>query len=235
MAAGSPPPLGPPPLERVCTVCLDEISKAGDGLGLPCMCVFHKSCIEDWLKKDFTCPNCRRAPNEFKIGFVGQPKPAMPPPPPPPLPRSAPPLDPPRIIADPVIRPRPPPPKGFFGPRDYSVHPQCRGTVIRKDGSISQCRDYAYGNQQYCYRHDPKDVQERAKLRRQKEERTAQQRRLEKSWRKEQERLQQSRKKPKKAKKAPAIPAQPARPPPVLAPRPPAPALPPRNSIDLTQ
>ena len=62
---------------RQCTVCLDEI-KITEILALPCACLFHRDCVIDWLKRDFTCPNCRRPPHEFK-GLIQ--------PPPPPLPR----------------------------------------------------------------------------------------------------------------------------------------------------
>ena len=42
-----------------CPICMIELN-AGDPVRfLPCMHVYHKDCIDDWLlKHSLTCPNC---------------------------------------------------------------------------------------------------------------------------------------------------------------------------------
>lgn len=43
--------------ETNCSICLDEGME--EICILPCKHVFHKECIEDWLKRRPTCPTCR--------------------------------------------------------------------------------------------------------------------------------------------------------------------------------
>lgn len=43
-----------------CTVCLEEMKLGGSALELVCHHVFHRDCIEPWLRKQASCPLCRR-------------------------------------------------------------------------------------------------------------------------------------------------------------------------------
>nr|CDS29837.1 Zinc finger RING type [Hymenolepis microstoma] len=39
-----------------CSICLEDL-KAGDKIArLPCLCIYHKHCIDDWFKRKQTCP-----------------------------------------------------------------------------------------------------------------------------------------------------------------------------------
>ena len=41
-----------------CVICMGEF-KMGDALRfLPCVHIYHKECIDDWLMRSFTCPSC---------------------------------------------------------------------------------------------------------------------------------------------------------------------------------
>jgi len=41
-----------------CVSCMAEF-KIGDALRfLPCVHIYHKECIDDWLMRSFTCPSC---------------------------------------------------------------------------------------------------------------------------------------------------------------------------------
>jgi hypothetical protein len=42
-----------------CTVCLDELAKGDIVKMLPCGHIFHDRCIDEWLKHQKACPNCR--------------------------------------------------------------------------------------------------------------------------------------------------------------------------------
>ena len=42
--------------QECCTICLEKPDKA---IQLKCGHVFHKECINQWLPKNKTCPNCR--------------------------------------------------------------------------------------------------------------------------------------------------------------------------------
>ena len=44
----------------ICSICLDDYSDPEIKLNrLPCNHVFHKDCIQEWLKDNDTCPECR--------------------------------------------------------------------------------------------------------------------------------------------------------------------------------
>ena len=43
---------------RHCTICMEDIVE-GDGYLLDCLHFFHDSCLEDWVRLNRTCPNCR--------------------------------------------------------------------------------------------------------------------------------------------------------------------------------
>lgn len=43
-------------IDEECTICFDEY-KIGDKLArLECFCVFHKSCLDNWLSRKQCCP-----------------------------------------------------------------------------------------------------------------------------------------------------------------------------------
>ncbi|KAK2155239.1 hypothetical protein LSH36_245g01006 [Paralvinella palmiformis] len=43
---------------RECVICMGEFC-VGDAVRyLPCMHIYHKECIDDWLMRSFTCPSC---------------------------------------------------------------------------------------------------------------------------------------------------------------------------------
>nr|XP_017245558.1 PREDICTED: uncharacterized protein LOC108217230 [Daucus carota subsp. sativus] len=42
-----------------CSVCLEDLSSGMEFEKLPCSHVFHSNCIDHWLKRNRTCPNCR--------------------------------------------------------------------------------------------------------------------------------------------------------------------------------
>jgi len=44
--------------KRECVICMIEL-EIGDPIRfLPCMHIYHKDCIDDWLLRSFTCPSC---------------------------------------------------------------------------------------------------------------------------------------------------------------------------------
>ena len=46
---------------KVCSICLDELKDGDHILALPkCLHVFHKRCLQPWLNKHNSCPNCRK-------------------------------------------------------------------------------------------------------------------------------------------------------------------------------
>ncbi|VVU94534.1 Ring finger domain [seawater metagenome] len=42
-----------------CSICLDEFQEGDIAVILPCHHIFHKDCLEPWLLKENSCPNCR--------------------------------------------------------------------------------------------------------------------------------------------------------------------------------
>mmetsp|Transcript_24808 Transcript_24808/g.43685 ORF Transcript_24808/g.43685 Transcript_24808/m.43685 type:complete len:153 (+) Transcript_24808:29-487(+) len=40
-----------------CSICME---RSAEGLILPCGHIFHRQCVERWLKNRTNCPNCRR-------------------------------------------------------------------------------------------------------------------------------------------------------------------------------
>ena len=54
----SPPVEGDEDLDK-CTVCLTEFEIAEDVRRLPCMHLFHTSCVDQWLRTNKRCPICR--------------------------------------------------------------------------------------------------------------------------------------------------------------------------------
>ncbi len=39
-----------------CSICLDDLSGGQVIARLPCLCVYHKSCIDAWWRVSRTCP-----------------------------------------------------------------------------------------------------------------------------------------------------------------------------------
>lgn len=43
-----------------CPICLEKYKKKDKVVDLNCGHIFHKSCIKLWIKKNNSCPHCRR-------------------------------------------------------------------------------------------------------------------------------------------------------------------------------
>ncbi|XKL65807.1 hypothetical protein PGB90_009227 [Kerria lacca] len=43
---------------KECVICMIEFKIGEEVRYLPCMHVYHVSCIDDWLMRSFTCPSC---------------------------------------------------------------------------------------------------------------------------------------------------------------------------------
>lgn len=39
-----------------CSICLDDMSEGDNIARLPCLCIYHKNCIDEWFKRKNTCP-----------------------------------------------------------------------------------------------------------------------------------------------------------------------------------
>ncbi|ESN99738.1 hypothetical protein HELRODRAFT_83973 [Helobdella robusta] len=39
-----------------CPICLDDMSQGDHIARLPCLCVYHKKCIDGWFKVSRSCP-----------------------------------------------------------------------------------------------------------------------------------------------------------------------------------
>lgn len=48
-----------------CSICLNELEVNSAVRRLPCMHLFHKSCVDIWLSNTLTCPICRLSVNSF--------------------------------------------------------------------------------------------------------------------------------------------------------------------------
>lgn len=42
-----------------CVICMDEYAAGDEARRLPCLCLFHKHCIDRHLEGSVTCPICR--------------------------------------------------------------------------------------------------------------------------------------------------------------------------------
>ncbi|CAN6870560.1 unnamed protein product [Brassica oleracea] len=53
--------------ETQCSICIDDLSKTRENIiELPqCLHVFHQDCLFEWLRRQNSCPLCRRAPYEL--------------------------------------------------------------------------------------------------------------------------------------------------------------------------
>ena len=52
-------PLLLPKDKQNCVICITEFQKADTVLSLPCLHIFHKECIVNWLNKNSSCPLCK--------------------------------------------------------------------------------------------------------------------------------------------------------------------------------
>tara|TARA_Y100000389_G_C17426776_1_gene500021 strand:- start:622 stop:1050 length:429 start_codon:yes stop_codon:yes gene_type:complete len=46
--------------DEYCSICLDEFNKNDHIITLECKHYYHQLCITNWLKKEVTCPLCRK-------------------------------------------------------------------------------------------------------------------------------------------------------------------------------
>lgn len=46
-------------LKEACPVCLEGLSMGLEAMRMPCLHVYHESCIVEWLRKCNLCPLCR--------------------------------------------------------------------------------------------------------------------------------------------------------------------------------
>ncbi|XP_057300103.1 RING finger protein 11-like [Hydractinia symbiolongicarpus] len=44
--------------KRECVICMGDFCVGDPIRFLPCMHIYHKECIDDWLLRSFTCPSC---------------------------------------------------------------------------------------------------------------------------------------------------------------------------------
>ena len=45
--------------KKKCTICLENYVNGDDSIALPCIHIFHATCIKTWLKNQRTCPICK--------------------------------------------------------------------------------------------------------------------------------------------------------------------------------
>ena len=45
--------------KKNCVICLEDFKTGDKAVILPCIHIFHKSCIKNWLKKQNSCPICK--------------------------------------------------------------------------------------------------------------------------------------------------------------------------------
>ncbi|BFZ16861.1 hypothetical protein BsWGS_19900 [Bradybaena similaris] len=43
---------------KECVICMNEFMLDEQLRYLPCLHIYHKDCIDDWLMRSFTCPSC---------------------------------------------------------------------------------------------------------------------------------------------------------------------------------
>ncbi|XP_060564585.1 E3 ubiquitin-protein ligase ZNRF2-like [Ruditapes philippinarum] len=39
-----------------CVICFDELDQGDTIARLPCLCIYHKGCIDKWFEKNRSCP-----------------------------------------------------------------------------------------------------------------------------------------------------------------------------------
>ncbi|KAI9986532.1 hypothetical protein PInf_025482 [Phytophthora infestans] len=55
----SPTSVGSIENEDICPICLIEFEDGEDVRNLPCKHIFHVACIDEWLKRNTSCPMCK--------------------------------------------------------------------------------------------------------------------------------------------------------------------------------
>lgn len=51
-----------------CSICMEEMTTGSHVTGMPCSHMFHRECIQEWLKRSNTCPICRyRLPTRTEL------------------------------------------------------------------------------------------------------------------------------------------------------------------------
>jgi hypothetical protein len=55
--------------KSACSICLDDFKAGSVVRTLPCLHSFHAGCVDKWLKRQGTCPNCKLEVNEDSLNF----------------------------------------------------------------------------------------------------------------------------------------------------------------------
>lgn len=50
--------------QKSCCICMEEFTRADHIRLLPCTHNYHKDCIDKWLGRNFSCPECRTKPDQ---------------------------------------------------------------------------------------------------------------------------------------------------------------------------
>ena len=53
--------------QKTCAICITDFEPADEVRLLPCSHNYHKPCIDEWLKRNFTCPECRTVPVQTQV------------------------------------------------------------------------------------------------------------------------------------------------------------------------
>jgi len=53
-----------------CIICFDDMLKGQTIARLPCLCVYHKRCIDDWFQRSRTCPEHPEQPTAPEVTMV---------------------------------------------------------------------------------------------------------------------------------------------------------------------
>ena len=48
-----------PKNKNECTICIEEFKNGDCLITLPCLHLYHKECIENWLNEELNCPVCK--------------------------------------------------------------------------------------------------------------------------------------------------------------------------------
>ncbi|PAA76831.1 hypothetical protein BOX15_Mlig004450g2 [Macrostomum lignano] len=54
--------------DKECVICMVEYENGDELRYLPCAHSFHKACIDAWLMRSFTCPNCSQPVDSALVG-----------------------------------------------------------------------------------------------------------------------------------------------------------------------
>ena len=57
------------PEKKNCVICLEDFKEGDDIIILPCIHVFHKNCITDWLQSHNDCPICKFELTRSSVGL----------------------------------------------------------------------------------------------------------------------------------------------------------------------